>query len=216
MSSPQRWLLSSDAPSGAQQLLASAPEPPAFSEEVRYRLAIGIAKTASLPIAAAAWSALIAKGALVAAAATGGGLVVHVASRAPQAPMGAAPVSVVRAPAVSLSPSVALPQALPPELALPALEKAPQLRLDPRVAEAELLEKARALVATNPASALKLATQHGREFPSGRLGAEADLIVAQSLLGLGKTDAARQRAEASLRRYPNGIYAPKLRQIAGR
>ena len=44
--------------------------------------------------------------------------------------------------------------------------------------------------------------------------AEADLIAAQALLGMGKASAAKERARASLGRYPNGIYARQLREIA--
>ena len=43
--------------------------------------------------------------------------------------------------------------------------------------------------------------------------AEADLIAAQSLLAMGKASAAKERAKASLRRYPNRLYARQLREI---
>lgn len=215
MNSPARWLESSDAPLGAQQLLSAATVAPPFTDAIRYRLSLGIAKTAALPVATA-WSVLVAKSALVVGVAGGGGLMLHAAS-APQEASPAdhnAPAPAVQAPAVAAPAVVEQPAPASPEVSLPALEKAPSLKLDPRVAEAELLEKARSLLAASPAAALKLTAQHGREFPKGRLGAEADLIAAQALLGLGNSEAARQRAEASLRRYPSGIYAGKLRQIA--
>jgi TolA-binding protein len=82
--------------------------------------------------------------------------------------------------------------------------------------EAELLEKARSLVGSNPAAALKLTAEHAREFPRGRLSAEADLLAAQALLRMGDATSAKSRAEASLKRYPNGIYARQLREIAAR
>jgi hypothetical protein len=103
--------------------------------------------------------------------------------------------------------------------ALPALQlptapaEAPRLKVDPRLEEAELLEKARALVGSSPGAALRLTQDHARDFPRGRLGAEADLIAAQSLLAMGKASAAKDRAKASLRRYPNGLYARQLREI---
>jgi hypothetical protein len=103
--------------------------------------------------------------------------------------------------------------------ALPALQlptapaEPPKLKLDPRLEEAELLEKARALVGSSPAAALKLVADYSHQFPKGRLGAEADLIAAQALLGMGNVAAAKQRAQASLRRYPNGLYARQLRDI---
>jgi hypothetical protein len=82
--------------------------------------------------------------------------------------------------------------------------------------EAELLEKARSLVGSSPAAALKLTAEHAREFPKGRLSAEADLVAARALLGLGDVSGAKARAEASLKRSPNGIYARQLREIVAR
>ena len=90
---------------------------------------------------------------------------------------------------------------------------APRLKVDPRLEEAELLEKARSLVGSQPSVALRLTQDHARDFPRGRLGAEADLIAAQSLLAMGKVSAARERAKQSLSRYPSGLYARQLREI---
>jgi hypothetical protein len=103
-----------------------------------------------------------------------------------------------------------------PVLQLPTVapDRAPRLKLDARLEEAELLEQARSLVGSNPAAALKLISEHDRDFPRGRLGAEADLIAAQSLLAMGKAVAAQRRARASLARYPGGLYARQLRAIA--
>jgi len=212
---PVRWLeAGGDAPKGAADLLAAAPAPPPFSDALRYRLALGVAKTATLP--ASSWTALVAKGAMVAALGGGSGYLVHtVASKhdadvAPK-PAAVAPVVQSRAPepapvAIESLPALQLPTA-------PA--EPPRLKLDPRIAEAELLEKARAQVSSNPSAALKLVGEYAHQFPKGRLGAEADLIAAQSWLGMGNVAAAKARARASLRRYPNGLYARQLREIAG-
>jgi hypothetical protein len=212
---PVRWLdAGGGAPNGAADLLSAAAPPPPFSDAVRYRLAVGVAKTASLP-AASAWTALLAKGAFVAVIGGASGLAVHaVASRhdAPTAPA-PAPIAAPRATSVD-APPVAV-EALPTlELPTAAPDRAPRLKLDTRLEEAELLEKARSLVTANPAQALKLTSDHSRDFPKGRLGAEADLIAAQSLLGMGKVAAAKERARASLSRYPHGLYARQLRDIA--
>jgi TolA-binding protein len=216
VNTPVRWLeASGDAPSGAADLLSAAAPPPVFSDAVRYRLAVGVAKTAVLP-ATSLWSSLLVKGALVATIGGASGFVVHAASRpaAPVAPVSApahAPAAVAEqqpdAPvAVEALPTLLLPTALP-------ADRAPRLKLDPRLQEVELLEQARSLVGSNPAGALKLTAEHSRDFPKGRLGAEADLIAAQSLLAMGKVTAAKQRAKASLSRYPNGLYARQLREI---
>jgi hypothetical protein len=171
-----------------------------------------------LPVATT-WPALLLKTVAVAAIGGASGLAVHGWAGEPKAPAPSvvAPVTPV---AVASSPQP-LTTALPVE-ALPALQlptppdRAPRLKLDSRLEEAELLEKARALVGANPSAALKLTVEHSRDFPKGRLGAEADLIAAQSLLAMGKVSAAKARAEASLQRYPRSLYARQLREITER
>jgi hypothetical protein len=215
VNTPVRWLQAGGAaPRGAAELLSAAAPPPAFSDALRYRLAVGVAKTATLP-AASVWTSLLVKGALVATIGGASGFLVNAATskHAPAAAVSApvTPVSVVdqklAAPvAVEALPALQLPTAPP--------DRAPRLKLDPRLEEVELLEKARSLIGSNPAAALKLTAEHSRDFPKGRLRAEADLIAAQSLLGMGKVAAAKQRAQASLSRYPSGLYARQLREIA--
>jgi hypothetical protein len=195
-------------------MLSAATAAPAFSDALRYRLAVGIAKTAALP-AASVWTSLLVKGAFVATIGGASGFLVHAVATKHDAPAVLAPAPVVAPRAVTdqQAPPVAI-DALPTlELPTAAPDRAPTLKLDARLEEAELLEKARSLVGSNPAGALKLTAEHSREFPKGRLGAEADLIAAQSLLGLGKVAAAKQRAQASLSRYPRGLYARQLREI---
>ena len=215
MKTPVRWLeAGGDAPKGAADLLAAAPAPPPFSDALRYRLALGVAKTATLP--ASSWTALIAKGAIVATLGGGSGYVVHTVASKHEAVVAPKPAAV--APVIKNRVPEPAPVAIEslPALQLPtAPAEAPRLKLDPRIAEAELLEKARAQVGSNPSAALKLVGDYAHQFPKGRLGAEADLIAAQSWLGMGNVPAAKARARASLRRYPNGLYARQLREIAG-
>jgi hypothetical protein len=220
MRPPVRWLESSQgAPPGAAELLSAARLPPPFTDAVRYRLGLGVAQTATVPVASA-WSALLAKGALVAAIGGGSGYLVHSLSERPPAPVVASPIAVVSAPALAAPAEVPAPvvavEALP-AMQLPTAPPAPpKLKLDPRLEEAELLEKARSLLSSSPAAALRLTAEHARDFPKGRLGAEADLLAAQALLRLGDVAAAKQRAQASLKRYPSGIYARQLREIVAR
>ncbi|HKY35106.1 MAG TPA: hypothetical protein VJN18_04135 [Polyangiaceae bacterium] len=220
MKPPVRWLeAGSDAPLGARDLLSAAADTPVFSDEIRYRMALCVAKTATLPTASV-WSSLLAKGALVAAAGAAGGLLVHslIPTHPAQLPAPlVAPANVPAAPAAidhAAPPPVSVDSL--PALQLPTVGSAPALKVDPRLAEAELLEKARALVGSNPSAALRLTAEHGRDFPKGYLRAEADLIAAQALLGMGKVAAAKERARQSLSRYPNGLYARQLREIADR
>lgn len=216
MTRPVRLLESGDLPKGAKELLAAAAPPPAFTDAVRLRLGIGVAKTASLPLTSA-WMSIAAKGAAIVALGGASGYVVHAlesrhdkVAPPPAAVVAAAPAARPAEPAppaeVGVTPILELPTAAP--------DRAPKLKLDSRLEEAELLEKARSMLGSNPAQALKLTFDYAREFPKGRLGAEADLIAAQSLLGMGKLSAAKERARASLRRYPHGLYERQLREIA--
>jgi hypothetical protein len=214
---PVRWLdANGEAPNGAADLLSAASPPPPFSDAVRYRLAVGVAKTASLPTASV-WTSLLAKGAFVAVIGGASGYAVHALASRHDAPAKASVTTPAVAPRAATAASAPAPVSVEalPALQLPTAppDRAPRLKLDPRLEEAEVLEKARALVASNPSAALKLTADYGRDFPKGRLGAEADLIAAQSLLGMGKVAAAKQRAQASLSRYPRGLYARQLRDI---
>ena len=219
MKPPERWLdAGADAPPGARELLHGAAPAPAFTDDVRYRLGAGVAKTATLPVAAG-WPTLLLKGVAVAAIGGASGLAAHGwASRGTPAHAPSVPAPLVPAAVAPRVMATALPVEALPALQLPTAppDRAPRLKLDPRLEEAELLEKARALVGSNPSGALKLTLEHARDFPKGRLGAEADLIAAQSLLAMGKVAAAKARAEASLQRYPSGLYARQLREIAER
>lgn len=217
MKPPVRWLSSSqNVPPGAADLLSAAPSPPPFTDAVRYRLGVGVAKTAGAPVTSA-WASLAAKGAFIAVIGGGSGYLVHALASNQAVPPPAPVVSVAAAAAappllappvqVESMPALQLPTAPPPP---------PKLKVDPRLEEAELLEKARSLVGSNPSAALKLTAEHAREFPKGRLTAEADLLAAQALLGMGDRSGAKARAEGSLKRYPNGIYARQLREIASR
>jgi hypothetical protein len=217
---PVRWLdAGADAPPGARDLLADAPSTPPYTDELRYRLAAGVAKTATLPVAAG-WPALLLKGVAVAAIGGASGLAAHHWAGSHDAAPPAAPS--LAAPAVApvlppLEPMATVAVSDLPALQLPtAPAEPPRLKVDPRLEEAELLERARGLVTSSPSAALKLTSEHARDFPKGRLGAEADLIAAQSLLAMGKVSAAKARAKASLSRYPSGLYARQLREIVER
>jgi hypothetical protein len=218
--SPVRWLdAGADAPPGARELLREAPPAPPFTDELRHRLGAGVANVGALP-ATSGWPALLLKGVVVAGIGAARGLAAHSWAGSHDPPP--APVVAVSAVAVAPAAAPSLAASAVPVEALPLLQlpaptpEPPRLKLDPRLEEAELLEKARGLVGSNPAAALKLTAEHARDYPKGRLGAEADLIAAQSLLALGNVSAAKARAKASLARYPRGLYARQLREIVER
>lgn len=217
MKPPVRWLdVQSTAPPGAVELLSAAAPMPDFSDALRYRLGAGIAQTAALPVTSV-WTGLVAKAAAVIALGGASGYTVY----AIESKHGASNPPLTAPPAAVVAPAASADRAPPPIAveALPALQlpsapaAAPRLKVDPRLEEAELLEKARSFVGSNPSAALRLTHDHARDFPRGRLGAESDLIAAQALLAMGKTSAAKERAKQSLKRYPSGLYARQLREI---
>jgi hypothetical protein len=213
---PVRWLdVQGTAPPGAVELLSAASPMPEFSDALRYRLGAGIAQTAALPVTSV-WTGLVAKAAAMIALGGASGYAVYAIEGkhgASNPPLIAPPAVVAPAPSAERAPPPIAVEALP-ALQLPSAPAAvPRLKVDPRLEEAELLEKARSFVGSNPSAALRLTQDHARDFPRGRLGAESDLIAAQALLAMGKASAAKERAKQSLKRYPSGLYARQLRDI---
>jgi hypothetical protein len=80
----------------------------------------------------------------------------------------------------------------------------------PAESEAELLERARGLLASNPSRALALTDQHRTRFPGGVLTQEREVIAIEALKRLGRTDEAAGRAADFARRYPGSAYRKKL------
>ncbi len=121
-------------------------------------------------------------------------------------------------PAVDVTPSVA-PPAAAPATAPPIAEKKAD---EPRVkatgssekalgpSEAELLERARRLLGSNPSGALELAQQHRARFAGGVLAQEREVIAIEALRRLGRSAEADARAEAFERAFPNSAHRRKL------
>jgi hypothetical protein len=76
--------------------------------------------------------------------------------------------------------------------------------------EAELLERARGALASNPARALALTEQDRTRFPAGVLAQEREVIAIEALKRLGRGDEAARRAADFARRYPGSAYKKKL------
>jgi hypothetical protein len=65
----------------------------------------------------------------------------------------------------------------------------------------------------NPGRALDELDGYDRRFPSGRLQLEAEVLRIDALARLGQRDAARQHAEAFLKRHPNSVLATRVRAL---
>lgn len=81
--------------------------------------------------------------------------------------------------------------------------------------EVDLLKRARAAVASNPARALTLARRHGAEFPNGAFAQERDFIAISALVRLGRTGEAKALASSFRARYRRSAYLPQLERLLG-
>jgi len=83
-------------------------------------------------------------------------------------------------------------------------------------AETRLLDGARAALQHGDAAiALARTTQHARAFPSGMLQEERERIAIESLVRLGRTGAARQRAERFRSRFPRSVQLRRIDRLLG-
>jgi outer membrane protein assembly factor BamD (BamD/ComL family) len=111
--------------------------------------------------------------------------------------------------APSTKPAVAPPAT--PENARPARQ-----RLDEALAlESALVTQARAdLKRGDPRAALATLQRLKRESPRGVLHQEREVLTVQALAAAGHKDAARARARAFIKSFPNSPHAPLLRSLA--
>jgi hypothetical protein len=79
--------------------------------------------------------------------------------------------------------------------------------------EQELLRRAHAALQDNPAGALDLVREHTARFPHGQLVEEREYIAVRALARLDRNAEARVRAQAFLRRFPNGLYSEPVRRV---
>jgi len=103
-----------------------------------------------------------------------------------------------------------------PAVAEPAPAPAPAVAATPAAAllmeELGALDHARlALVNGEGRRTLDELDAYDRRFPGGRLQIEAEVLRIDALAKLGRKEAARQRAEAFLRRHPNSVLATRVR-----
>jgi len=103
----------------------------------------------------------------------------------------------------------------PIEAAAPAAQDTPEAEAARSAllsAELGALDRARlALAGGDARRALEAVDAYDRRFPAGRLQLEAEVLRIDALAKLGRKDAARQHAEAFLRRHPNSVLATRVR-----
>jgi len=81
--------------------------------------------------------------------------------------------------------------------------------------EQSLMATLRTSVKTDPATAVALANEGERRFPTSSLREEREALAIRALINLQQIGAARVRAEAFLRRYPNGRFANEVAAMTG-
>jgi hypothetical protein len=78
------------------------------------------------------------------------------------------------------------------------------------VSELELLDRAHQAVKTDAAAALRLVDEHARRFPQSALVQEREALAIEALVGAGRAEAARGRANAFLDRYPTSALRRRI------
>jgi hypothetical protein len=82
--------------------------------------------------------------------------------------------------------------------------------------ESQRVARARALLRSgNATAAFALLEALARDEPNGLLVQEREALLVETLAALGQNDAARQRADAFLARYPKSPHASAVRRAAG-
>lgn len=175
-----------------EQAAPSRPVTTAPSRPVTTPRAVGPAATSAPPVEGAPEGVLV-PGAAPAAAAS---------RRAAQRPPEARPARAIAAPEAEVVPEA---QAVGGGGGLGASVARPT------ESELERVERARSLLRSDPAEALRVAEAGASES----LAEEREVIAVEALHRLGRGEATRARAEAFLRRWPRSLYAERVRRWVG-
>jgi hypothetical protein len=81
--------------------------------------------------------------------------------------------------------------------------------------ELDLLERAQALLAGDPAACLEVLDAHAKSFPHGRLAQEREMLRLRALKRIGRNEEVRQRAKVMLEQSPKGVFSDRLEDLAG-
>lgn len=93
----------------------------------------------------------------------------------------------------------------------PVIQTANPGRDDTLAKERAMLDVARSALSLGEAArALDVVERHAREFPRGKMSEEREALGVQSLVKLGRRDAAAIRGAAFRRQYPSSVLAPVI------
>lgn len=99
-----------------------------------------------------------------------------------------------------------------PEHPASAAAAAPDPAPSPR-SEVELLREAQAALASNPKRALELTNAHARNYPSGVMSQEREMVRINALVATGRTAEARAAAARFRKAYPKSAYLPRVESL---
>jgi hypothetical protein len=80
--------------------------------------------------------------------------------------------------------------------------------------EPEMLGRAHAMLARDPAAALRLAGEHERAYPAGAMIQEREVVAIDALTRLGRAADARARAQRFVARFPSSALRARVEAIA--
>jgi hypothetical protein len=105
-----------------------------------------------------------------------------------------------------------------PEPTIPAPHRAPIHSVEGRepIEEAQLIERARRTLESDPRMTLGILRRHRRIFPEGLLTDEAAVLEVEARVRLGDDDAARAAGERFLRANPDSAYRSRIQNALGR
>jgi hypothetical protein len=103
--------------------------------------------------------------------------------------------------------------AAPATVPLPSAQRARAPRNADPLAELVLLDRARRVMAKDPARALALAGEHARDYAAGQFAEERELLAIEALARLGRRAAAERRAQAFRRTHSHSVHEHRLEVI---
>jgi hypothetical protein len=138
----------------------------------------------------------------------------HGSAPSPQPSAAPHPVAVAPTPPrqVAVPPVDSTPAAAPS--VADSADAHPATRPAPPVSEAQLLQRARAALTTDPALALRLTEMHKARFGSGQLAQEREVIAIDALERLKRTNEAKARASQFHSEFPDSVHQHKVDEIA--
>ncbi len=217
MSEPERWLTSTEAPSGMSEMLSAAQKVgPSAVERAALAGKLGVA-TSGL------WIAPALKG-LAATVVVAGGIwgATNLGGAPEEAPSAVTPPSTSEpgTPTIELDEPPLVPDAdaqrneEPPEQVVqpsPSAKRAPQKASAPegepaKPSEASMIARAKGALETSPSKALAALAEHAKLYPKGVLAEEREVLRIRALKNLGRDDAAEAQQEKFRKEHPESVH----------